>query len=121
VQTTGCAPLARAWKRLEGLDLVAAARHRSRFMWPWETTPQSLATGILDDETYDWWAVAAGMRASGGWPVVVQEDLVARAHDLARLHTGIPASATGTAGLAGAMSATDVRGPAAVIFSGVER
>ena len=90
-------------------------------MWPWETTPQSLATGILDDETYDWWAVAEGMRASGGRPVVVEEDMVARAHNLARLHTNIPASATGTAGLAGAMSATDVRGPAAVIFSGVER
>ena len=121
VQTTGCAPLVRAWKRLDGLDLVAAARHRSRFMWPWETTPQSLATGILDDETYDWWAVAEGMRASGGRPVIVEEDMVARAHNLARLHTNIPASATGTAGLAGAMSATDVRGPAAVIFSGVER
>ena len=26
-------------------------------MWPWEEEPRSIATGILDDETYDWRAV----------------------------------------------------------------
>jgi threonine synthase len=121
VQTASCAPLARAWNILDGLDLTEAARHRSRFMWSWETAPASLASGILDDETYDWWAVAEGMRTSGGQPVVVDEGTIARAHDLARKHTGIQASATGTAGLAGAMSLFDGHGSIALIFSGVER
>ena len=43
VQTASCAPLARAWDKLDGLDLGEAAQHRSRFMWAWETPPVSLA------------------------------------------------------------------------------
>jgi threonine synthase len=121
VQAASCAPLARAWDKLDGLDLSEAARHRSRFMWPWEAPPASLASGILDDETYDWWAVAEGMRASGGQPVIVDEVAVARARDLAWRHTGIRASATGTAGLAGAIGLASDLGSIALIFSGVER
>jgi threonine synthase len=121
VQTEGCAPLARAWREVDGLDLADGARHRTRFMWPWESTPASLAGGILDDETYDWWAVVEGMRASGGRPIVVNEQTIAHARGAARLHTGIAASATGTAGLAGAMRAPADRGSVAVIFSGVEQ
>jgi threonine synthase len=121
VQTAGCAPLERAWNKLDGLDLAEAARHRSRFMWAWETPPISLASGILDDETYDWWAVVEGMRASGGRPVIVDEVAVARARDLALWHTDIQASATGTAGLAGALSQRNDDGAISVIFSGVER
>jgi len=120
VQTAGCAPLERAWRCLGTTPLADAARSRSRFMWPWETTPASLAHGILDDETYDWWAIADAMRATGGGPVVVGEDLVARAHALAREHTGIAVSATGTAGLAGVLAGSP-GGDALVIFSGVER
>ena len=116
VQTASCAPLARAWNKLDGLDLAEAARHRSRFMWAWETTPSSLASGILDDETYDWWAVAEGMRTSGGRPVTADEGAVARAHDLAWRHTDIQASATGTAGLAGALSQRNDGGAIGVIF-----
>jgi threonine synthase len=121
VQTASCAPLARSWDRLAGHDLADAARHRSRYMWPWETPGTSLADGILDDETYDWWAVTAGMRASGGRPIIATEDTIARAWRLAHLHTGIRASATGTAGLAGAISAADPGRSVAVVFSGVER
>ncbi|SCM76925.1 Threonine synthase [uncultured Pleomorphomonas sp.] len=121
VQTAGCAPLARAWQRLDGLDLETAARTRSQFMWPWETTPASLAHGILDDETYDWWAIAEGLRASGGATVVVDEAQVAAAHRAGRAHTDIPASATGTAGLAGVIARPDAGKEIAVIFSGVER
>jgi threonine synthase len=121
VQTAGCAPLARAWQQAAGVDLNDAVRNRSRFMWPWESTPVSLAHGILDDETYDWWEVAKAMRDTGGFPVVVNEDAVKRGHDLARVHTAIAASATGTAGLAGMLAAPGTLGPAAVIFSGVER
>jgi len=121
VQTAGCAPLRRAWDNLDGLELSAAARHRSRFMWPWGAPPASLAGGILDDETYDWWAVAEGMRKSGGGPVVVDEGTIARARAVAWDNTGTRASATGAAGLAGLLSQRNDGGPAAVIFSGIER
>ena len=41
--------------------LRRVAQHRSRYMWPWETAPVSVAHGILDDETYDWLAVERAM------------------------------------------------------------
>ncbi|MDR3372598.1 MAG: pyridoxal-phosphate dependent enzyme [Ancalomicrobiaceae bacterium] len=121
VQTAGCAPLARAWERLAGVELDAAAKYRSRFMWAWETTPASLAHGILDDETYDWWAIAQAMRASGGRAIIVDEAEVAAAHEASRAYTDIAASATGTAGLAGVIAEPDAGREIAVIFSGVER
>jgi len=121
VQAEGCAPLPRAWERLGATPLQDAARARSRFMWPWEKTPASAASGILDDETYDWWAIAEAMRASGGHPVVAPEEAVVRAHALARAHTSIAASATGTAGLAGVLADAPRDAPVAVVFSGVER
>ncbi len=121
VQTGGCAPLARAWQQLSGIDLAEAVKDRSRFMWPWEPVPASLAHGILDDETYDWWETAKGMRATGGRPLVVDEETLGRAHALARAHTAIDVSATGSAGLAGLLAAGAQSGPAAVIFSGCER
>ncbi len=121
VQTTGCAPLARAWRLLSGVDLHEAARRRSCFMWAWESVPVSLAHGILDDETYDWWEVAKAMRETDGAPVVADEDAVGRAHGLAHAHAGILVSATGAAGLAGALSAARPDESLAVVFSGVER
>ena len=121
VQTAGCAPLARAWRRLDGGDLKQAAQRRSRFMWPWESAPTSLAHGILDDETYDWWEVVKAMRESGGEAIVADEIAIARALSLARAHTAIPVSATGAAGLAGALVSRPVGRSAAAVFSGVER
>ncbi len=47
-------------------QLSHAASHRSAFMWPWEEEPQSIATGILDDETYDWLVLVEGMLTTGG-------------------------------------------------------
>jgi len=121
VQTASCAPLERAWHRAEGVPMGEAARARSRFMWPWETAPSSIADGILDDETYDWWAVVEGMRRSGGHPVVVGEDLLRRAQELVRAHAGIAASATGTSGLAGALAEPAAGGGTAVVVSGAAR
>ena len=63
-QTAGCAPLARAWKRLDGGSLKEAVRRRSRYMSPWERAPASLAHGILDDETYDWFEIVKAMRSA---------------------------------------------------------
>jgi threonine synthase len=112
--------------RLVEEELGHAATHRSEFMWPWETTPASLATGILDDETYDWLQVVRGMFVTGGYPVVVSERSLERAHRLAREETGIAAEPTGTAGLAGLLELREkgeVRPEetVAVLLTGVER
>jgi threonine synthase len=80
-----------------------AASHRSAFMWPWETTPRSVAHGILDDETYDWWALVEGMIHTGGFPIVVDEPTLIEAREAVRRTTRVDATATGTAGIAGVM------------------
>jgi threonine synthase len=116
VQTTGCAPFVRAWQRLAGVALSDALRHRSHFMAPWPTTPASAASGILDDETYDWWEAANGVRETGGDALVVGEAAIARAYELAKTATAIRASITGTAGLAGLLAAPSPS--AAIVFSG---
>ena len=82
-------------------ELHYAATHRSEFMWPWEEEPTSIATGILDDETYDWMAVVSGLLLTGGVPLVVDEQTLVRAHNLSREHTSVAADPTGTSGLAG--------------------
>ncbi|MCX4244762.1 pyridoxal-phosphate dependent enzyme [Paraliomyxa miuraensis] len=80
-----------------------AATHRRDHMWPWESTPRSVAHGILDDETYDWWALCEGMIRSGGWPVVVDEPTLVEAREAVRRRVQVDATATGTAGVAGVM------------------
>jgi threonine synthase len=137
VQTTGGHPLERAYARVRaGLApasdpsviheaVHAAAAHRSAFMWPWEEEPHSIATGILDDETYDWRAVVDGMLVTGGRPVVVSEECLARAHLLGH-EAGYAVDPTGSAGLAGLLDLVacgDV-GPddrVGVLFTGVDR
>jgi threonine synthase len=124
VQAEGCAPLARAWRRAGELGPGQAATHWHECMWAWEDEPRSLADGILDDETYDWLGVLAAVDGSSGSVVVAPEAAIVEAHVLGPATTGIAASATGTAGLAGLLAirdqvADDER--VAVIFSGVER
>jgi threonine synthase len=136
VQSQGARPLCRAWERLQqrrdgshGSDsevLRDAARHRSAYMWPWEAVPHSIASGILDDETYDWLAVLRGMADSGGTAVVVDEATLRQANALARESTGIAVSHTGSAGLAGLLQlrrdgvvADGAR--VGVLFSGMQR
>jgi threonine synthase len=108
----------------EGLDY--AARHRSEFMWPWETAPRSVAHGILDDETYDWLAIVRAMIESGGFPIIVGEPRLVEANTLGRESTGIEVDETGTAGLAGLLELS-LRGElspeesALVLFTGVRR
>ena len=72
------------------------------FMWPWEQEPTSVATGILDDETYDWAAVVEGMVRTGGVPLVVDEATIAEANERARATTGIDVDHTGLGGPRGA-------------------
>jgi threonine synthase len=126
VQTESCAPLSRAWGRLtEGFggagpretatavieagrqeELVARAEaDPDQYMWAWDPVGMSAASGILDDVTYDWLPVVAGMLRSGGWPIVVPESDVVAAHAAVHSATDIDADATGTAGLAGMLAA----------------
>jgi threonine synthase len=83
-------------------------------MWPWETPPHSVATGILDDETYDWAAILRGVLATDGSVMTVTEDELREASRIA----GNTVSPTGSAGLAGAL-ARRVGGEAGVLFTGV--
>ena len=147
VQTSGAHPLERAYERVRtalpsapspdagldagGLDAITravdvAARHRSEYMWPWDTEPKSVATGILDDETYDWRAVVEHMLITGGRPVVVSESALVEANRLAVARTGIAVDPTGSSGLAGLVDLRH-RGEigdhdrVAVLFTGIRR
>lgn len=122
VQTAGCAPLARAWASARSDDRPAS--HWTRHMWPWETEPHSLADGILDDETYDWVADVAQLERTGGDVVVADEAHVVAAAEMGPRLSGIDASPTGTAGLAGLLSrrsSLDNGSRSALVFSGVRR
>ncbi|MFL5797053.1 MAG: pyridoxal-phosphate dependent enzyme [Actinomycetota bacterium] len=136
VQTTGASPLARAFERVAAWrgehdasvdEAIEHARtHRREFMWPWEQEPHSVASGILDDETYDWLAVVRAMLETGGSAAVVGEATLEEANRLGFDTTGIPADHTGTSGLAGLMElrrggeiGDDER--VAVLFTGIRR
>lgn len=125
VQTEGCAPLARAWKRAsETGGLLHVGQRWSDVMWPWESEPQSLADGILDDETYDWIGVIEGMSDTGGSPIVASELSVVAAYNMAHQYTDINVSPTGAAGLAGVLEYRehiDDSERVVVVFSGVRR
>jgi threonine synthase len=107
-------------------ELAYAKTHRSEFMWPWEEEPKSIAHGILDDETYDWFAVVTGMLRTGGQPILVDEETLREANDLGRKLTGIDVDHTGSSGLAGLIElrSNRVSGGServAVLFTGVQR
>jgi threonine synthase len=138
VQTESAHPLERAYVLVrqragyeatpEGIvDAMSWARsNRSEVMWPWETEPRSIADGILDDETYDWAAVVGGMLATDGSPMLVSEERLLEANELARGATGIDVDYTGSAGLAGLMELSGRRHVrrgerVAVLFTGVRR
>jgi threonine dehydratase len=119
VQAAAHAPMVRAWERRR----PDARHHRHDLMWPWEPPGESVATGILDDETYDWAAVLDALERTGGRAVTVTEAELHTANERGRAATGIAVSATGSAGLAGldVLRAARAIGPeqvAAVLFTG---
>lgn len=83
----------------DDLDAVAG------LMTPWPGTPHSVASGILDDLTYDWRTVLAHQIRSGGWPQLADEATLAEAAALAAGLVSPPPDATGAAGLAGLLAA----------------
>ena len=112
--------------RQEDIDsaLRSAAANRSGYMWPWEQTPYSIATGILDDETYDWRAVVGAMLSNGGQPGR-DRGRFAEANKLGQA-AGYPVDATGSSGLAGLIDLREsgtvgASDKVAVLFTGVER
>jgi threonine dehydratase len=138
VQAVGGHPLERAYRRVRqrvgremtpagAIEAMSYARaHRDEFMWPWEEEPRGVATGILDDETYDWAAVVGGMLATGGSPVVVSDEVLEEANRLARDATGIDVDHTGSSGLAGLLELSrsgeiGSEERVAVLFTGVRR
>ncbi|HET8659938.1 MAG TPA: pyridoxal-phosphate dependent enzyme [Micromonosporaceae bacterium] len=138
VQTLAVHPLEQAYVRVRALlpdqpgedavrrAVAEAAAHRSAFMRAWEKEPKSVATGILDDETYDWRAVVEGMLSTGGRPLVVGEKLLVEANRLAVARTGIRVDHTGSSGLAGLLQLrrsgeVGEHHRVAVLFTGVRR
>ncbi|MGE0493006.1 MAG: pyridoxal-phosphate dependent enzyme [Vulcanimicrobiota bacterium] len=116
---TEASPLLAAWNRLDAPWSEVAA-HRSRYMRPWPTPPHSVASGILDDETYDWFELVKAMKESGGRPLAASEELLNEANWLARQTTDIAVSNTGTAGLAGLLQVRP-QGRSLVLFTGLRR
>ncbi len=103
-----------------------AAHNRALFMWPWETTPGSIAGGILDDEAYDWFGVVSAMLQTGGVGIVVTEEGLRSANEKGTSLGGVAVCHTGSAGLAGLIALQgsgcvkpDEKG--LVIFTGVDR
>ncbi len=94
-------------------------------MQPWSGTPASIASGILDDITYDWQPLLYHQLTSGGWPVLASEDDFVRATQLLRKQVSPAPDPTGAAGLAGLLADPrgdiDGAGPAIVLVTGADR
>ena len=112
VQTEGCAPFDRAWRKVSKSDPVQATldyavENAASLMFPWEE-PQSSATGILDDVTYDWLGVMKSLLLTKGESIVVSEQHILHAHEIVT-GLGIDAEPTGSASLAGVLAALESR------------
>ncbi|MEC8767098.1 MAG: pyridoxal-phosphate dependent enzyme, partial [Actinomycetota bacterium] len=129
VQSEGCAPFDAAWKRIPTEKPVEEVieycqRNQSELMQPW-ANPTSIATGILDDITYDWIGVARSLLLSKGGSVVAREDQIVQASELVP-KIGIQTEPTGAASVAGAINAfeagqIDARTVIAVLLTGKDR
>lgn len=107
--------------------LADMACDRRAFMWPWDGgAPRSLAHGILDDETYDWYHLLEGLLQTGGGAVAVSEEVIAEAALKTAEFAASPVSPTGAAGVAGLMElkrlgAIAPEDDTLVLFTGAKR
>jgi threonine synthase len=106
--------------------LNIAAKNMNPYMWSWEEEPHSIAHGILDDITYDWFKIVQGMFKTGGLPVIIDEEGLKEANRKALSCTNINADHTGTSGLAGYLALIklgylDGRDNVALFFTGTVR
>ncbi|MCB9567039.1 MAG: pyridoxal-phosphate dependent enzyme [Myxococcales bacterium] len=133
VQTANAHPLERAFAAVArraaavGVDaaLAHARAHRGEFMVPWPEEPRSVATGILDDETYDWAAIVDALLRSGGSVILADEATLRAAADAVE-GAGIASDPTGAAGFAGVLTMRargelDPRENVAVLITGARR
>ncbi len=128
VQPEQAHPLIATWNliapRLEAGETLDKLLDEPGLMTPWPGIPTSIATGILDDITYDWQTVVEHVVTSRGWPVLVDEGTFASAVELASHQVVPPPDATGAASLAGLLAdegASDDDGVAVVLVTGVDR
>ena len=103
-----------------------ASLNKNDYMWSWETEPHSIAHGILDDITYDWFKIVQGMFKTGGLSVVISEDELETANKLGRELTDINVDHTGSSGFAGLLKLIDKgwigeKNTPALFFTGVKR
>ena len=104
-------------------DLDEALAGADDVMVPWPGTPTSVASGILDDVTYDWRTVLRHQIVTGGYPILVDEETFVAARQLVATQADPAPHETGAAGLAGllthaATSPASVAGPAVVLLTG---
>jgi hypothetical protein len=105
-------------------DMAAKPSH---FMWPWDgAAPHSLAHGILDDVTYDWYHLLKAVLRSGGTAAILAEATIHTVYETAQRHTGIRVCPTGAAGLAGlfqleASGMVDKGESVGIFFTGFDR
>ena len=82
--------------------LTYLLKHRHEFMWAWDgDPPRSLARGILDDITYDWYYLLLDILRTGGKAEILLEKNIEKAYQLSRDFTDISVSHSGVSGLAG--------------------
>ncbi len=98
----------------------------SKFMWCWESEPHSVAHGILDDITFDWFRIITGVFMSGGLVVTVSENELKIANSEAKNISKIKVDHTGSSGFAGFLKLLKIGALSTaennvVIFTGVER
>ncbi|HBM15505.1 MAG TPA: hypothetical protein DD381_04060 [Lentisphaeria bacterium] len=106
--------------------LKECTKNMNKFMWPWEGEPHSIAHGILDDVTYDWFKIIQGMLKSGGIATTVTEQELINANIIAKSISGIKVDPTGSSGFAGYIKLKKLNiiskdSSTAIIFTGVER
>jgi len=143
VQAVNAHPYIAGWERMQatigdkasdaiangGQELKALLAENADVMTPWPTPPHSIASGILDDVTYDWPGVMYHQLTTGGWPIAVDEATFVIATDIAAPLVSPQPDATGAAGLAGLLQATSDQlqgseteaGPAVVLLTGIDR
>jgi len=107
VQAEGCAPFDRAWRRLPQTGTAEekvsyASENAETLMTPWKT-PEGLATGILDDVTYDWLGVVKALADTRGESIVASEREISDAYELVN-SLGVATEPTGSAAVAGVIS-----------------
>ena len=127
VQTEGAHPLVRAVEKIKNKkDLETVNQNMTKYMWPWETEPKSIAHGILDDVTYDWFKIVEGVFTTHGDALTVSEEELKAANTLAKEKYQIPVDHTGSSGYAGLLKLYEQgeiskEEKVAVLFTGVER